>query len=1127
MREPVVLLYAIVFFVIQLPIRMQAQESDTVQSSGNVEGATKGATDVSARLWNTENRRIISAKASGYAGKSAECDNLGHIAETKDEDENTESFASFSLTLSGEIENLQGERGKRETYFATRTKRGNIYIRANESNSPNITVPHGETVSFYLKESLNDSPVDGDWKVSLNGSSAQEKSGVPSITFNRTFWGNIVSWFTDDASISTPKPGIYSISATRENQTAPKANGELTIIGIYSIEGNGESAISSEVSDGDDEVQTLYVPAGKPFTIKANRDPEESNEWPAGNPTFKVNLQSISTASAGSGTVTTNDSVVINSKIFNLTWNDNKDAVTFEQLKNEVYTADYHGTFTVTAQCGTSEKSIRIVVCGVDLDFVNPIAPAPNGEYDTLLVSNIADESTDAKCPDYANFGERTRETSLLELNMTVSCDELVVEKFKLKFEYNGAAQLDNLERAEIPDSELKAIFMRNNKKFYDYTPFKTGLIRVWASSKQTQNAIGWSSEKIINATSARDKRKFGQGTGNYFAPANTSENAYPISDLFPESDRTTCNMTLWVEGINPSENTQIKATLLYDNNGTWQELASSSVNIKVLEARVILNTDNDKNYILDDKDHKIKDQHDGFQGWFADNFNSSTLKDATSTHGFENLFPISLKNLPPLPSNNMKYELKVENGVIARNPKNNQAAGEGILRYLKNAACANLLRTTILTAQPSYDILEQTETSDKEFLFGIYRQNGNEEEKKRILLVLYPDKAVNSYIVLDSSSYTFRPVDKYFWMGTCRHKEDSATTYKNDPGKSDSATRQYGNVAPCSGWSAIDSSTMIDQNKQYFVYLHGFHSDDDQAITSNKIVFRRLYWLGYRGNYAGVTWEGNERIIDFYNYFDGNMENALLSGRAVKNFLSSLGNNPMKRHIAAHSLGNLVMWEAFRQHVVNAQNSRLVNSAISIQAAVWEETFWSQTPLTYQKQEYDTMGIPNPETVTDCYNVDRLINNSWVFWFNQGINGMYAAKNAALKTINSRTGTDEYLDGGTFVSMKGNDFYSLKDYYDRMEQSHRTHSTLPDKAAMFRPGEIVRKGLFGMTIPKSAFTDPLGIVDSTYFSDRIRADVNYGWIDGDHFQHTDAAFYNIYKWYSAAFKYLKQGEGQ
>ena len=37
-------------------------------------------------------------------------------------------------------------------------------------------------------------------------------------------------------------------------------------------------------------------------------------------------------------------------------------------------------------------------------------------------------------------------------------------------------------------------------------------------------------------------------------------------------------------------------------------------------------------------------------------------------------------------------------------------------------------------------------------------------------------------------------------------------------------------------------------------------------------------------------------------------------------------------------------------------------------QAAVWEETFWSQTPLTYQKQEYNTMGNPNPETVTDYY---------------------------------------------------------------------------------------------------------------------------------------------------------------
>ena len=64
------------------------------------------------------------------------------------------------------------------------------------------------------------------------------------------------------------------------------------------------------------------------------------------------------------------------------------------------------------------------------------------------------------------------------------------------------------------------------------------------------------------------------------------------------------------------------------------------------------------------------------------------------------------------------------------------------------------------------------------------------------------------------------------------------------------------------------------------------------------------------------------------------------------------------------------------------------------------------------------------------------------------------------------------------------------------------------------------------MTIPKSAFTDPLGIVDSIYFSDRIIAnDDSYGWIDGDHFQHTDAVFYTIYKWYDAAFKYLKQGE--
>ena len=774
---------------------------------------------------------------------------------------------------------------------------------------------------------------------------------------------------------------------------------------------------------------------------------------------------------------------------------------------------------------------------GINLTFPNPIpatpvegtTPASRG-YDTILVSNIANESNDAKRPDYANF-EARNDTSLLQLNMTVSTANLGKENFKIKFEYDGVTQLDNLDRTEITGTALKDIFMRGSKQYYDYTPFKKGVMRVWASSKQVENVGAWGSTKVITATSARDKGKYGIGTGNYFAPANSPENAYLLSDLFPGSTSSDFTMTFWVEGINPNDKAPIKATLLYNDGNSWQEVAASFVNVKVLEARMILNTNNDKDYTLDDDDHKIKDQHDGFQGWFATQFASnargggSANNDATSTYGLENLFSAKVE-LPKLPNENMVYSVFSDADVLIEKP--NGAEG---LKYLTEDH-KNAILSKISSAQesPYFNAVNHpellTQKLDKELLFGMYGSSSNVTEKAYLLLSEETGNPYSKTIVLDSALVTFRPIDKYFWMGTCRTLENNATAYKNDPGKDDSTVIQYGNVMPCSGWNAFSESPMLDSNKPFFVYLHGFIANENDAINANRIIFRRLYWTGYRGNHTSLTWNGNSLGVDVYNFYDDNMENALLSGKAIKNFLSSLGSDPSKRHIAAHSLGNLAMWEALRQHSLTNQNSKLVNNAISIQAAVWEEVFWTQAPLTYQKQEY-TLGIPHSETVTDLYNVDRLINNSWTFWFNQGANGIYAAKNAAMRTVNSYTDRDDYLNGSSIFSMKRNDFYSTKDYYNRDSTAHRTHSSLPNKAAMFKSGEIVRSGLFSLAIPLNAFTDPFGVVDSEYFSIKIKANsekngsLEYGWENDGHFQHTNAALYDIYKWYNAVFQNL------
>jgi hypothetical protein len=212
-------------------------------------------------------------------------------------------------------------------------------------------------------------------------------------------------------------------------------------------------------------------------------------------------------------------------------------------------------------------------------------------------------------------------------------------------------------------------------------------------------------------------------------------------------------------------------------------------------------------------------------------------------------------------------------------------------------------------------------------------------------------------------------------------------------------------------------------------------------------------------------------------------------------------------------------MWEALRQQSLSNLVAKLVNNAISIQAAIWEEAFWNQEALSYQKQEYNILGIPVNGTVTDTYSEDRLINNSWAFWFNQGDNGLYAAKNAVSTAINSYANGDEYLNGSFLFSMKRNDFYSTKDYYYRTSDTHRTPNSLPDKAAMFRQGEIVRKGVL---IPLEAFTDPLGATKNNYFNNNNINAVNLGWRSNKHSDFQELPFYEIIEWYKAAFPFAK-----
>lgn len=85
----------------------QLTAQTVISSSGNVSGAALGVNDVSATLKDTEGRKIISAAAYGYGGKTGKVVNDA-MSVTQNIHRSFPQYLSYSLTLYGKIEKTDG-----------------------------------------------------------------------------------------------------------------------------------------------------------------------------------------------------------------------------------------------------------------------------------------------------------------------------------------------------------------------------------------------------------------------------------------------------------------------------------------------------------------------------------------------------------------------------------------------------------------------------------------------------------------------------------------------------------------------------------------------------------------------------------------------------------------------------------------------------------------------------------------------------------------------------------------------------------------------------------------------------------------------------------------------------------
>lgn len=124
------------------------------------------------------------------------------------------------------------------------------------------------------------------------------------------------------------------------------------------------------------------------------------------------------------------------------------------------------------------------------------------------------------------------------------------------------------------------------------------------------------------------------------------------------------------------------------------------------------------------------------------------------------------------------------------------------------------------------------------------------------------------------------------------------------------------------------------DRNGKHFVLVHGYNVSGEQARGWHSETFKRMFWSGSNAMFTGVSWHGNEGQIaiggvtpDYWR----NVHNAFQTSKSVADFVNALPGSG--KAIAAHSLGNMVVSSAIKDHGLNVSQYYMLDAAVALEA--------------------------------------------------------------------------------------------------------------------------------------------------------------------------------------------------
>ena len=150
----------------------------------------------------------------------------------------------------------------------------------------------------------------------------------------------------------------------------------------------------------------------------------------------------------------------------------------------------------------------------------------------------------------------------------------------------------------------------------------------------------------------------------------------------------------------------------------------------------------------------------------------------------------------------------------------------------------------------------------------------------------------------------------------------------------------------------------------RHFVFVHGYNVNPADARKWGDQMFKRLRLSGMKSMFTAVNWKGDESQFSLMfsdkqispDYYV-NVKNAFQSAPALVQACRDL---PGEKVMLAHSLGNMLVSSAAKDHGLNYSKYYMLNAAVPMEAydvdadaAAMLDPEWSNVPVSYRASDW------------------------------------------------------------------------------------------------------------------------------------------------------------------------------